>query len=118
MKKKLLICGGVLTMFGLYACSKDVLPEPTPASCSTPLTYAQIKPILETGCASTPTRQGCHGTGFVNISVYADLKAQALDNGSFNNRVFVVKDMPQSPHTISAAALDSLNCWKSGGYMQ
>ena len=71
-----------------------------------------IKPIVNTYCVS------CHtygGIGPGNYSLYVDLKA-AADNGKIHNRVFVLKDMPQTGAAqLSQDELSKLNCWLKQG---
>ena len=84
-----------------------------PAGCTSTIYYeTDIKPIVNTYCVS------CHtygGIGPGNYSLYVDLKA-AADNGKIHNRVFVLKDMPQTGAAqLSQDELSKLNCWLEQG---
>jgi mono/diheme cytochrome c family protein len=96
---------------------KGEIPEITdPASandCDSTISYANhIAPLMLNYC------NGCHtagGTGNGDFSDYAGLK-QKVDNGSLNNRVLVIKDMPQagSP-TLSDSERKLIDCWIQQG---
>jgi hypothetical protein len=105
--------GGLLIFNALVfsACTADEVPlqvVDTTATCA--VTYTQIQPMLRRYC------EGCHGTGFPpDVSNYATLKAQYLDNGVFERRVITRRDMPSNT-TLTAAEIDSIICWRDGGY--
>lgn len=76
------------------------------------VTYsAVIKPIINTKCAIA----GCHVSTFAsaNYTSYAGVK-EKVDNGSFNNRVFVKGDMPLSG-SLSDDERKKIKCWLEAG---
>ncbi|MEW6467911.1 MAG: hypothetical protein AB1458_03255 [Bacteroidota bacterium] len=86
------------------------------SNCDTSITYTQtIAPIISQYCSTTP---GCHVTGFTagDFTSYAGLKIK-LDAGVFQNRVFVVRDMPQTPNPpLPDSVFNKLKCWVDEGY--
>lgn len=78
------------------------------------VTYAsQAKAIINARCATA----NCHnGTYSPNMTTYAGVKT-AIDNGSFANRVFTVKDMPQGT-PLSDEDMQTLKCWQEDGFPQ
>lgn len=83
-------------------------PAPPPPP-TVVLTYnASIKNILDANC------NGCHRGGdkgdFTN---YAGVKSK-VDNGSFNERVFIAKDMPPK-EPLAADELTKLKKWLEAG---
>lgn len=115
-----LIAGAAFT--GLVASSgcannKRDEPKPEPVVDCVPGTNgfaSKIKPIINAKC-STP---GCHisgGTGNGWFDTYENLK-EKVDDGSFNDRVFVKKDMPPIGHPpLTEDELKSLKCWVNNG---
>ncbi len=120
MKKKFILFS--LICFFLINCTKVKGPVPDAVSvsaCDTGYWYdGHIESIITTKCASL---SGCHGAsspGGVPYTTYDGVKYD-VDQGLFNTRVFVDKDMPQSPGTpLTAAELDRLSCWLSKGAPQ
>lgn len=108
--------------FFLTTCTKIQGPVPDSTSsvsaCDTGYWYdGHIETIITTKCASL---SGCHGAspGGVDFTTYAGVKYD-VDNGTFNDRVFVVKDMPQAPGSpLTTAELDRISCWLSKGAPQ
>ena len=112
MKKTL-----VLILFGLslYSCYNDNEEELYgPVSCDvSAVSYTNdVLPIINASCATS----GCHvsgGTGPGDFSNYNDLKGK-VDNGSFENRVLVQKNMPPST-PLSDCELAILQAWLDNG---
>ncbi len=93
----------------LQSCYKDkeelLYPNEFNNSDTTLVTYsAFVKPLLDAKCGTS-----CHAS-YMN---YAGLKV-ALDNGNFNNRVLVKKDMPPSG-ALGATDLAKLKRWLDAG---
>ena len=89
--------------------------SPLPAGCTATMFYAvDIKPIISSKC-SIP---GCHeptGSGTGDFTTYAGVKAK-VDDGTINNRVFLVKDMPQSGFPpLTEDEKSKLKCWMQQG---
>lgn len=84
---------------------------PTKRLCdSLNITYSGVvSNIIETNC------NGCHGAGYSagDFTNYAGLKLK-VDNGSFKNRVFTLKNMPISG-PLSAETLEKIQCWLDAG---
>jgi len=102
------------------SCTKDIGVVPAPAFVpdSTAKYSSVIVPLLTTYCYGTGS-QTCHvavsnqgSPG--DFTKYQDLK-NYVDDGKFNDRVFVKKDMPPSyssgPTVITAADLNKFKSW-------
>jgi len=72
---------------------------------------AVIMPIIQANCA-TPN---CHVSGFSfgDFTTYDGVKAK-VDNGSFNNRVIIQKNMPPSV-PLPDSLLQKIDCWVQKG---
>lgn len=119
----LLILGITTIMF--YAC-KEEASVPEPAKCDA--TYSKdIKPIIDVSCAYS----GCHSGATAGAYVPAGSKdytnydslASNLNNGNFEKRVLILKDMPNSkfvkdphPKQLTDAQLELITCWKDKNY--
>lgn len=71
-----------------------------------------IQPIISKSCATS----GCHvpgGTGVGNFQVFGELKSKVDDN-SFNNRVFVQRNMPPD-EMLSSCEIQKLQAWVEQG---
>lgn len=119
MRKKFILFS--LISFFLINCTKVKGPIPvatTTNACDTGYWYdGHIETIITTKCA---TLSGCHGPSAsgVDFTTYDGVKFD-VDNGSFNDRVFVTKDMPQTPGSpLTSAELERLSCWLSKGAPQ
>lgn len=93
----------------LQSCYKDkeelLYPNEFNNSDTSAVTYAAyVKPLLDAKCGAS-----CH-PGYMN---YAGLKV-VLDNGNFNNRVLVKKDMPPAG-PLSPTDLAKLKRWLDAG---
>ena len=109
----------------LVQCTKDrgkLLPPAAQNICgdTTSITYTNtVNTILLNNC----TFSGCHDAGSVNgdYTIYSGIKAK-VDAGSFQNRVFSLKDMPSpsspGPTTLSECDLARLRNWVSAGAPQ
>jgi hypothetical protein len=71
----------------------------------------KIAPLIANNC-STP---GCHDNGSFN-GVFTDYNGvkEKVDNGSFRNRVLVLKNMPPS-NALTALELKEIECWLNAG---
>lgn len=109
MKKIFLIAA--LSSFLLISCTFEK-SQPLPAGCTTTMFYViDIKPIIDAKCVT------CHTTGAIqgDFTDFNILKTK-IDAGSFKNRVFIQKDMPQagSPQ-LTEEELGKLKCWLDQG---
>jgi hypothetical protein len=100
------------------SCLNDKPDDTVPASgCDTTYYGTTIYPIIETKCMGN--NPACHitgGSGNGDYSKFVNLK-QKIDNGSFQDRVFVVKDMPPAGYPqLTQAELNILTDWVSSGY--
>jgi len=77
------------------------------------VTYAEkIQPIINSSCATT----GCHvsgGSGPGNFTNFNGLQNK-INNGSFENRVLVQKDMPPNS-SLSDCELQTIQAWLDAG---
>ncbi|MBI1266702.1 MAG: hypothetical protein GC193_04625 [Cryomorphaceae bacterium] len=103
------------TIFSLTSCYYDVESELYPnQNCDTPATlvYAtDVAPIIANSCGIA----GCHvsgGTGTGNFETYEGVKAK-VDDGSFEARTFVQKNMPPTP--LNTCDLELLQAWVAAG---
>jgi hypothetical protein len=107
-------------------CKKDIgYPESktnsqnSSACDSSSVTYTNfVANVMSSNC----TFSGCHNSGSsVDLTTYASLKLK-IDDGTFNNRVLVQKDMPPSyssgPVSLDACALGKLKKWINNGAPQ
>ncbi|PCH66762.1 MAG: hypothetical protein COC01_07310 [Bacteroidetes bacterium] len=100
----------------LHSCAKEQAADPNAGNTtdcdSTKVTYCYpVKDIIASSCES-----GCHepnGTGNGNFTTYSGIKAK-VDNGSFENRVLVLKNMPPSS-SLTTAQLQDLQTWFDNG---
>lgn len=82
--------------------------------CDTTVSYAaEIAPLINAQCI------GCHtpgGGGAGDFSTYEGFKLK-VDNGSVNNRVITMKDMPTpgSGFTLTNAERQKISCWIEQG---
>lgn len=102
----------------LTTCKKDEITNPSSPTCyidHSRMTYNQdIKPIIDTKCG---INSNCHG----NFSTHGSyMTYQGLDivmsTGSFENRVFVLKNMPPTP--LSKCDYNKLEYWYHQGHPQ
>ena len=103
---------GILVFY--YSCTKDTGRLPVKTACDSLNTKfaAVIMPIVQANCA-TP---GCHvpgGSGKGDFTAYDGVKAK-VDNGSFNNRTIVQKDMPPLG-PLPDSLLQKIDCWVQKG---
>lgn len=114
-----------LLVLALSGCVSDQLPEPEVLDCTEiPAAYdPNVRDIIDRSCAYS----GCHlDTAPGNYTTYEGLKF-VLDNGSFRQRVFVIKDDPllgmppnnaptSRPRSLTTEELALLRCWVDNGY--
>jgi hypothetical protein len=112
MKKIFLIT--ILSSLLLVSCTFEKA-EPLSVECSTTMFYtSDIKPFIDSKCVI------CHNNGsfYLGAADFADfniLKA-IIDNGSFKNRVFNLKDMaPATEVQLTKAEFAKLKCWLDQG---
>ncbi len=116
MQKTFLLSGLFLLAF-IYSCSNDKAEDPNPCAYeSSELKYnGLIKTIINNSCAASGA---CHGTpqeqdAGGEMTTYALVKAKINDD-SFNNRVFVLKDMPQGS-SLGECDFKKLKDWYDSG---
>jgi len=116
---KILFLATAIAIVSISSCSKDKAEETNPDPCAYDASQLRyngfIKNIIDTRCASDGA---CHGTpqgqnAGGEYLTYAEIKAK-VDNGSFNNRLFVLKDMPQGS-SLSDCELKKLKDWYNAG---
>lgn len=96
----------------LYTSCTFEKTEALTLGCDATMSYAtDIKPIIDAKCVT------CHSTGASqgDFQTYAVVKSK-VDNTSFNNRLFIAKDMPPggSP-ALTEAELGKIKCWLEQG---
>lgn len=111
-----LLLNFILVVF-LSACYYDNEEELYPSNmndCNTEqLTFtADIQPIINSSCA-IPACHQAGGNGFGNFETYSGLKA-ILDNGSFENRVIIQRNMPPN-RELSSCEIEKLKEWLNQG---
>lgn len=107
----------------IYSCTKDKsLDYNYNAYCGTNFyTYdVEVRPLLLQYCATgTGSATGCHDSWIGNYNSVVNF----IKSGSFENRVFVIKDMPPALNVfgippLSDSLLKVLECWILSGYPQ
>ena len=79
------------------------------------ITYdVDVAPIMAKSCAYS----GCHdgNSGAISLTNYAAVKA-SVDNGSFENRVLIQKNMPPGEQ-LSNCAIAQLSAWIADGALE
>jgi len=107
-----------LFLFVLCSCIKDQgrLSPPAQVTCaSLNITYAaDVKPIILNYCA-TPLCHASSGAGPGDYTQYNIVKF-TVDQGLFQNRTFVLKDMPPPPDVpLHDSLIRKLKCWIDNG---
>lgn len=115
MKKIFLITA--ITVVTIASCTKDKgdLAINPYLNCDTIHFSQTVAPIISQFCSTTP---GCHVPSGVgpDYTTYAGLKIK-LDAGVFQNRIFNLRDMPQTPNPpLADSTLQKLQCWVNQGY--
>lgn len=110
--KKLFLIATLTTL--LYSSCTFEKPDALTVGCDVTMSYAtDIKPIIDAKCVT------CHTTGASqgDFQTHAVVKTK-VDNGSFKNRVFTLKDMPPggSP-ALTEEELSKIKCWMEQGSM-
>lgn len=115
--KKVLYYFFTLVVLLISSCLKEKGPVPSVQCSGLNVSYsATIKTIIDTKCAIS----GCHvagGNGNGDFTTYAGVKAKiGTNNDPFNNRLFVLGDMPQagSP-TLTDDEKQKIKCWLEAG---
>ena len=89
----------------------------TASGCDTTYYGKTIYPIIQLRCMGN--NPACHitgGSGNGDYSKFFNLQ-QKIDNGSFQDRVFVVKDMPPAGYpSLTQQEIDILTAWVTNGY--
>lgn len=112
-----------LLILGFESCTKEKGNIPKPKFVTTDsiininnslysgiiITYSgSIRNIIQAKCSF------CHHAGTAsNLTNYTILKAK-IDDGSFENRVFIEKDMPPSI-PLSESDVEKIRCWIDSG---
>ena len=105
---------------GLYSCTNDKVEDPNPCSFETAdLTYnGIIKSVISSNCANS---SACHGTpqdanAGGQLTSYALLQ-EKINSGAFNNRLFILKDMPMGT-SLNECDYKKLKAWYDAGAPQ
>lgn len=107
MKQFLILSLGVILLFSCKKAAVDCV--------DTNYTYnADVKSVMDKNCNVS----GCHNSGSSSgdFTTYAKLKPY-LDSGMFNERVFVVGDMPKN-RLITFKNKSILQCWMENGFKE
>lgn len=103
---------------GLFlSCHKDkTIP---PSDCGYTISYsADIVPIINSSCITgTGPGTGCHDAWILD---YSNLGGK-IKNGTWANRVFDIKDMPEMPNdfgidSLTADEIQIMRCWIDQGW--
>ncbi len=107
-------------LFVLVMSTTSCLKEKTePAECFEEVSYEfEIRPIIESSCKTQQgPGTGCHDAW---INDYDNVKS-VVEDGSWANRVLVVKDMPVMPNSwnidsLTTQEISKMQCWIDQGY--
>ncbi|MCB0495816.1 MAG: hypothetical protein KDC79_06750 [Cyclobacteriaceae bacterium] len=91
---------------------ESLYPDANLACDTTNVTFTNlVSPIVNESCATS----GCHvqGTGRVLLTDYSSIKA-AIDNGTFQQRALINKDMPPSG-PLGSCDIKKIEAWISNG---
>jgi len=111
-----LFIGLFTTVILVQSCTSDSISdiEPLDMDCELEnVTYSgQIRAIINLSCA-TP---GCHtaGDGNGNYEDFTGIE-RVIDNGRFEDRVFVQRDMPPDGVRLTDCVLEQLQVWIDNG---
>lgn len=101
----------------ISSCTNDKAEDPNPCAYETSaLKYnGFIKEIINSDCANSGA---CHGSpqdqnAGGELTSYAQVK-EKINSDAFNNRVFVLKDMPQGS-SLSECDMKKLKAWYDAG---
>jgi hypothetical protein len=108
----------------INSCTKDkgepISPDVLLCGDTSHITYTNyVSSVLVTNC----TLSGCHTSSFIGFDYtnYAGIKAK-VDNGSFQNRVLNLKNMPSplstGPTSLDHCTLLKLQAWVNDGAPQ
>ncbi|TVR79907.1 MAG: hypothetical protein EA412_05590 [Chitinophagaceae bacterium] len=104
------------------ACTKDKAESPFDVELCIDNFYSfviDVQPIVNNSCAYP----GCHGmlSPYGDFTTYEGIK-ESLENGSFQQRVFEVQNMPPGnvpeSRRLQTFELEILKCWVNDGYPQ
>ncbi|MBD3635764.1 MAG: hypothetical protein HUJ25_00360 [Crocinitomicaceae bacterium] len=116
MKK---ILARIFILLALTSCVKDKAIAPNPNDNCLPTSYLyNVRPIIESSCKTQEgPGTGCHDAW---IDSYSAIKA-TIDNGTFQNEVFIEKTMPEIPNiwgidSLTESEVKTLDCWINQGY--
>ena len=107
MEQFLILSLGVILLFSCKKAAVDCV--------DTNYTYnADVKSVMDKNCNVS----GCHNSGSSSgdFTTYAKLKPY-LDSGMFNERVFVVGDMPKN-RLFTFKNKSILQCWMENGFKE
>ena len=106
----------------IVSCAKDATEPVDTSACNTSDVSFELDvlPILETSCSYEVS---CHSTGSANggLNNYNEILPY-LEDGKFNLRVLVNKDMPPiyaedgRPKELMACELEQIAAWYDAGY--
>ena len=114
MKKFIVIaCIGILSFSFFESCGSTKL-VPTCSNAEKKITYAEVKPIIDTKCAKCHDQSKSETIG--DFTHFNGLK-KYLDNGYFEKLVFVRQSMPKDVK-LSQEEINLLQCWKESGYTE
>lgn len=122
MKKLVLFSFALLSIF-FQACKKDVIPGSNytaTADCSgiVPVYATDIKPILDSQCATS----GCHNSSSrasgIRLDDYALAKSQFMNGNALCTVYHDCKPMPQGSAKLSDSDILLLTCWVKGSAPQ
>ena len=117
--RKIFLFSTILAVSGIASCTKDKAVDPNACNYeSSEIKYnGLIKDIINTRCASDGlchgSPQDASGNGGGEYTTYDLIKAK-VDAGSFNNRLFVLGDMPQGSE-LSECEMEKLKAWYDAG---
>jgi len=96
----------------LYSSCTFEKSDALPVGCASTMFFqTDIKPIIDSKCVS------CHTTGASqgDFTIFSVLKTK-VDNGTFKNRVFTLKDMaPSGNPQLTEEELGKIKCWMEQG---
>lgn len=114
---KIKIFSSIALLAFFSSCTNDKAEDPNPCAFETSgLKYSGfIKDIINTNCANS---SACHGTpqnqnAGGELTSYLLVK-EKINSDAFNNRVFVLKDMPQGS-SLSECDFKKLKAWYDAG---
>jgi hypothetical protein len=100
----------------LFELKQEVNQPPQDSDTTEVISFnSRVKPILSASCNSSSCHGAGTGPGRGDFSAYEGVKAK-VDNGSFENRVIVRRNMPPSSRTpLSEQEIQDLKSWIDAG---